>query len=55
MLFIISTYVLHNFCLTDDDFDKGYFGNDDDDGGDRPAIALHRRAEQKRVHIMGLL
>ena len=26
-----------------------------DDGGDGPAITLRRRAEQKRVHIMGLL
>ena len=67
VLCIISTCVLHNFCLTHDDFDEGYFGNDDDDdddeddddddndGGDGPGIALRRRAEQKRVHIMGLL
>ena len=62
MLFIISTCVLHNFCLSHDDFDEGYFGNDsddddddDDDGADGHAIALRRRAEQKRVHIMGLL
>ena len=54
MLLIISACVLHNFCLIHDDFDDGYFG-DDDDGGDGPAIALRRRAEQKRVHIMALL
>ena len=56
MLFIISTCVLHNFCLTHDDFDEEYFGNDsDNDGVDGPGIALRKRAEQKRVHIMGLL
>ena len=65
VLCIISICVLHNFCLTHDDFDEGYFGNDsdhddeddddDNDGGDGPGVALHRRAEQKRVHIMGLL
>ena len=56
VLFIISTCVLHNFCLTHDDFDEEYFGNDsDNDGVDGPGIALRRRAEQKRVHIMGLL
>ena len=42
VLCIISTCVLHHFCLTHD-------------GGDGPGIALRRRAEQKRVHIMGLL
>lgn len=62
MLLIISSCVLHNFCLIRDDFDEGYFGDDsddddddDDDGRDGPVIALRRRAEQKRVHIMGLL
>lgn len=56
MLLIISTCVLHNFCLIHDDFDEGYFSDDidddsdddsddDDDGGDGPAIALRRRAE----------
>ena len=55
VLFIISTCVLHNFCLSHDDFDEGYFGNDSDDDDDGLAIALCSRAEQKRVHIMGLL
>ena len=60
MLFIISTCVLHNFCLSHDDVDEGYFGNDSDDDDDYdgcvgPTIALRRRGEQKRVHIMGLL
>lgn len=52
LLLMISPCVLHNFSLIHDDTDEGYFG---DDGNGGPAIALQRRAEKKRVHIMGLL
>lgn len=59
VLLIISACVLHNFCLIHDDFDEGYFGDDSDDEsddeGDGAPNPLRRRAEQKRVHIMGLL
>ena len=46
----------YTICLIYDDFDEGYFGGDSDDGdaGDGPANALRGKAEQKRVHIMGL-
>ena len=50
LLLMISTCVLHNFSINHDDIDDN---EDDGDGG--PAIALQRRAEKKRVHIMGLL
>ena len=47
------------FWLIHDDFDEGYFGDDSDDEsddeGDGVPNPLRRRAEQKRVHIMGLL
>ena len=67
VLIIISACVLHNFCLIHDDFDEGYFGDqdedddedddddDDDDGGHGLAHPLLRRAQQKRLHIMGML
>ena len=34
MLIIISACVLHNFCLIHDDFDEGYFGDQDEDDND---------------------
>ena len=44
------------FLLIDDDFDEGYFGEGGDgDSDDGPAPPPVRRAEQKRVHIMGML
>ena len=65
VLIIISACILHNFCLIHDDFDEGYFGDqdededddngDDDDGGHGLAHPLLRRAQQKRMHIMGML
>lgn len=63
MLIIISACVLHNFCLIHDDFDEGYFGDqdeddnddDDDDGEHGLAQPLLRRAQLKRMHIRGML
>ena len=45
VLIIISACVLHNFCLIHDDFDEGH----------GLAHPLLRRAQQKRLHIMGML
>ena len=65
MLIIILACVLHNFCLIHDDFDEGYFGDqdeddnddddDDDDGEHSLAQPLLRRAQLKRMHIRGML
>ena len=63
MLIIISACVLDNFRLIHDDFDEGYFGdqdkddndNDDDDGEHCLAQPLLRRAQLKRMHIRGML
>lgn len=63
MLIIISACVLHNIYLIHNDFDEGYFGDqdeddnddDDDDGEHSLAQPLLRRAQLKRMHIRGML
>ena len=59
---IMCACVLHNFCLLNDDFDDGYFLDDDDDGDGRiddghgaggpgaPAPAL-----AKRIQLMNIV
>lgn len=60
---IMSTFVLHNFCLLHDDFDDGYFldGNDDengindDDGNQHVPGANNMAAQQKRINLMNIV
>ena len=66
---ILSSCVLHNYCLLKDDFDEGYFldtndGDDDDDGSpgsdanDSATPGGHdglRVAEANRVQLMNIV
>ena len=58
---VMGAFVLHNFALVHDDFDKSYFLEDDDDnGGDDDEISCDnngqdRTTEQKRQHLFNLI
>lgn len=63
---IMAACVLHNFCLLHDDFDEGYFLDDDDDDADDSDDdgdvhhslvngRVCRLAEQKRAHLANLM
>ncbi|KAL9962111.1 hypothetical protein ACROYT_G031184 [Oculina patagonica] len=59
---IMAACVLHNFCLLHDDFDEGYFLDDDDDSDDDGDVdhslvngRVCRLAEQKRAHMANLM
>ena len=67
---ILASCVLHNYCLVKDNFDEGYFldnndDDDDDDDGSNGSDASNdstpggrdglRAAEDKRVQLMNIL
>ena len=63
---ILASCVLYNYCLLKDDFDEGYFlDNDDDDDGSNGSDASNdstpggrdglRAAEAKRVQLINIV
>lgn len=62
---ILASCVLHNFCLLHDDFDEGYFrDNDEDDDSHESGVSDNsvpggpdglRVAEAKRVRLMNII
>ena len=62
---ILASCVLHNYCLVKDDFDEGYFLDNDDDDGSNGSDASNdstpggrdglRGAEDKRVQLINIV
>lgn len=56
---IMFACVLHNFCILHDDFDDGYFLEEDDDDDGNEGHAAHDpqilAAETKRLQLMNLV